>query len=69
MYLPEIFGMLCSMYKFIQGRLFFTRLVLLAASVTLLIIGICAIYAVGHPDENSPASDAEQFSGFWKKLQ
>ncbi|MBN1795760.1 MAG: FtsW/RodA/SpoVE family cell cycle protein [Sedimentisphaerales bacterium] len=55
------------MYKFFQGRLFFTRLVLLAASAALLAIGIFAIYAVGHPAENSPASEAEQFSGFWKK--
>lgn len=55
------------MYRFIQGRLFFTRLTLMAATAALLAIGIFAIYAIGHPAQYSPASQAGDFADFWKK--
>jgi rod shape determining protein RodA len=35
--------------------------------IALLAIGIATIYAVGHPDEPSPASDAAELAGYWKK--
>ena len=33
----------------------------------LLAMGIITIYAVGHPEETSPASDAAELAGYWKK--
>ena len=33
----------------------------------LLAVGIATIYVVGHPDEPSPASDAAELAGYWKK--
>jgi len=65
--LQPVFGMLCAMYKFFHGRLFFTRLTLIASAAALLTIGIFAIYAVGHPIEDSHASQSEDFASFWKK--
>ena len=35
--------------------------------LALLAIGILTIYAVGHPAESSPASDAAGLTGYWKK--
>jgi rod shape determining protein RodA len=55
------------MYKFLQGRLIFVRLTLLAAAAALVIVGIITIYAVGNPAEDSPSSRADQYSEFWKK--
>jgi len=55
------------MYRFLQGRLILVRLTLLAAAAALIAVGIVTIYAVGNPAEHSPASQAEQYSEFWKK--
>jgi len=43
------------------------RFILLIATLTLVAIGIIAIYSVGHPLLYSPAYQAENWSIFWKK--
>jgi rod shape determining protein RodA len=55
------------MYNFLQGRLKFVRLSLLASTLALIAIGIATIYAVGHPAESTPANQADELAGFWKK--
>ena len=55
------------MYNFLKGRLIIVRLILLAATLVLVAIGIAAIYSVGHPAESSPASQAGNLGIFWKK--
>ena len=55
------------MYNFLQGRLKFVRLSLLASSLALVAIGIATIYAVGHPAEPTPANQGDELAGFWKK--
>jgi cell division protein FtsW (lipid II flippase) len=55
------------MYDFLKGRLVAVRLCLLAAVLILIGIGIATIYSVGHPADPSPAAQAEDLSGYWKK--
>lgn len=55
------------MYNFLKGRLFVVRLTLLTAALALVIIGIAAIYSVGHPAEPSPASRPGSLSNYWEK--
>lgn len=64
------------MHNFLKGRLIVVRLILLAAALSLLAIGIAAIYSVGHPAEASPrqqqagaspASRAGDLGNLWKK--
>jgi len=55
------------MYRFLTGRLLIVRLVLLAALLALVAIGIAVIYSVGHPAEPSPASRAGDLANLWKK--
>ena len=55
------------MYNFLRGRLVFVRLTLLAATLTLVAIGIAAIYSVGHPAEASPTSQIGNLDTYWKK--
>ena len=55
------------MYKFLKGRLMPLRIVLMAASLALITIGIATIYAVGNPAQTSINSDTTPFAGFWKK--
>ena len=55
------------MYELLKGRLMAVRFVLLMATLTLVAIGIIAIYSVGHPALPSPAYQAENWSTFWKK--
>jgi len=55
------------MYKFLKGRLIIVRLILLAAVLALLAIGIVATYSVGHPAEPSAASQAADSANLWKK--
>ncbi len=55
------------MRNFLKGRLLPVRICLLATMVALLAIGIATIYIVGHPLERSPASDAAELAGYWKK--
>ena len=55
------------MYRFLKGRLIVVRLVLLAAALALVAIGIAAIYSVGYPADYSPATQTEHFTNLWKK--
>ncbi len=55
------------MRNFLKGRLLPVRICLIACMMGLILIGIATIYVVGHPDEASPASDAAELAGYWKK--
>ncbi len=63
------------MYDFLKGRLIVVRLVLLAAALALVAVGIATIYSVGQPAESSPPSvwrasppgQAGNLSDLWKK--
>lgn len=50
-----------------KGRLLAVRLVMLAAVLTLLAVGVVTIYAIGHPAEISSAGNAEAWARHWKK--
>ncbi|MHC4692937.1 MAG: FtsW/RodA/SpoVE family cell cycle protein [Planctomycetota bacterium] len=51
----------------LKGHLKATRLCLLAATFSLIAIGIATIYSVGHPADPSPASKTEDLTNYWKK--
>ncbi len=55
------------MPHFLQGRLLAVRVVMLATVLTLLVVGLSTIYAIGHPIEDSAAGDSQAWSGHWKK--
>jgi cell division protein FtsW (lipid II flippase) len=55
------------MYEFLKGRLTFVRVCLLAATLSLVALGIVTIYSVGHPAELSPTSQVSDLGNFWKK--
>ncbi len=55
------------MYRLLKGRLQVVRIVLLAAALALIALGIAAIYSVGHAAEPGPATQTGQFSSLWKK--
>jgi rod shape determining protein RodA len=55
------------MYNFIKGRLLGVRICLLAAALALLVIGMATIYSVGHPIEQSPASQSAKLIVYFKK--
>jgi len=55
------------MWKFLQGRLIFVRVLLLCSVAALVAIGIAAIYSVGHPAQPSPASGAGGLADLWRK--
>jgi len=55
------------MYGFLKGRLLFVRLCLLAATLTLIGIGMATIYSVGNPAEQSSAGQTEDLSNKWTK--
>ena len=67
------------MLGLIKGRLVPVRIILLMATLSLALIGIATIYAVGHPAQaeaetispDSPAqqssSQHEELAGLWKK--
>ncbi len=55
------------MYNFLQGRLKFVRLCLLASTLALVAIGIGTIYAVGNPAESSLANQTGDLVNLWKK--
>jgi rod shape determining protein RodA len=72
-----LFVILPPMYKFLKGRLLAVRLLMLAAALALVLLGIATIYAVGHPVqpgstdqtgdlENSTRSSFSE-GGLWKK--
>ena len=62
-----IFWYLAPMYKFLTGRLMPLRIVLMAASLMLITIGIATIYAIGNPAQTAANSDISPFAAFWKK--
>ncbi|MFH1371990.1 MAG: FtsW/RodA/SpoVE family cell cycle protein [Planctomycetota bacterium] len=63
------------MFNLLQGRLVTIRVILLAVTLTLAVVGIVTIYAVGHPGQPAPggveAADSPGQSGdladLWKK--
>jgi rod shape determining protein RodA len=55
------------MYNFLQGRLKFVRLCLLASTLALVAIGIATIYGVGNPAESSPVNQTGDLANLWKK--
>jgi rod shape determining protein RodA len=55
------------MYNFLQGRLKFVRLCLLASTLALVAIGIATIYGVGNPAESSPVNQTGDMANLWKK--
>ena len=55
------------MYKFLKGRLIFVRITLLAATLSLVAIGIVTIYGVGHPAEQTPVSQTTDLANKWQK--
>ncbi len=55
------------MFRFLQGRLIIVRVILLAAVLALIAIGVAAIYAVGHPAQFSPAGQTAGLANLWKK--
>lgn len=54
------------MFGFLKGRLTLVRIVMLAATMALIAVGIAAIYAVGHPADADPAAIGK-FADNWKK--
>jgi len=60
------------MLNLLKGRLIVVRVILLAAALGLIAIGIVTIYSVGHPAEtgdlaNSALRSASQSTNLWKK--
>ena len=55
------------MLQFVTGRLVVVRLLMLFAAAALIGVGIAAIYAVGHPAEANPASQAGKMDNLWAK--
>jgi rod shape determining protein RodA len=55
------------MRNFLKGRLLLVRACLLAVTFLLVGIGLATLYAVSHPAEASPASDAAELVGYLKK--
>jgi len=55
------------MYNFLQGRLLAVRIIMLVAAGLLVGIGIATIYSVGHPAEESPATQTDELAVYWKK--
>ena len=55
------------MYKLLKGRLMVVRLTLLAATLTLVVIGIAAIYSVGYPAQAGPAGQTGDLANFIRR--
>jgi len=55
------------MYNFLKGRLLFVRIVLMAATLSLVAIGVITIYSVGHPLESRDGEGINELGGFWRK--
>ena len=63
------------MLGLLKGRLFPVRVVLLTVTLSLALIGIATIYAVGHPAQadsadqsaQQPTDESGELSGLWKK--
>jgi rod shape determining protein RodA len=55
------------MYNFLKGRLLVVRSCLLVTALILVAIGVATIYSVGNPADASPATQAGEMAGLWKK--
>jgi cell division protein FtsW (lipid II flippase) len=55
------------MYNILKGRLTGIRVLLLAGTLGLILLGIATIYAVGNPAESSESALASGNSSLWKK--
>lgn len=55
------------MISIFKGRRLITRILMLAATAGLIAVGVCTIYAVGHPAQESPSGPDESLAGMWKK--
>ena len=55
------------MYSFLKGRLIIIRVILLAATLALLAVGIMVIYSVGNPADPGPATQTADLANLWKK--
>ncbi len=55
------------MQNILKGRLILVRVILIAAMLVLIAIGIAAIYSVGHPSQPNPTENIEDLANFWKK--
>lgn len=55
------------MFEFLKGRLLAVRIILLAAALVLIAVGIATIYSVGNPAQPSSAQQANNLENLWKK--
>lgn len=55
------------MKSFLTGRLLTVRLLLMAAALALVALGIMVIYAIGNPAEASSGAPSGDLSSLWKK--
>ncbi|MBL7106492.1 MAG: rod shape-determining protein RodA [Phycisphaerae bacterium] len=55
------------MFKFLEGRILFTRLLLLLAASLLVIAGVATIYAIGHPAGSDGDSVDSDLANNWVK--
>ncbi len=55
------------MFDLLKGRLVIVRTMLLIATLTLTIIGILTIYAVGNAGQAGSAGQPSELANFWKK--
>ncbi len=55
------------MHSFLQGRLIFVRLILLAATLMLVATGVITIYAVGNPAETGTTYHSQHLRVDWQK--
>jgi len=55
------------MFDLLKGRLIIVRIVLLAVTLILTLVGIITIYAVGHPRHADFAEQTADLATFWKK--
>lgn len=54
------------MFNFLKGRLLPVRLIMIAAALALVAVGIATIYAIGHPADASP-TQADDLANKWQK--
>ncbi len=55
------------MRNFLSGRLLLVRACLLGATLVLVVIGLGTLYGISHPAETSPASNADELTGYFHK--
>lgn len=55
------------MYNFLKGRLILVRLILLAATLALIAIGVATIYSVGNPAQSGGVNQDDGLGHLWEK--